>query len=557
MKRLLMVLLMILSMQVYFCSTVFGEIDSNIDGGDGSGTGTGTGSSYWTNGGFGIRVTLVNRYTDQPLSNTTIDYSDRILPTKVYHFGETSKLHYFAGASLRLRSSLYQKFDPVGTLPDTFYSDDGHYSLTALKNYLVSTSFTDMYANDLGVSTSTITDGTYQVLVEPVVYFVYKGDFYAMTPTELAIFDYLQKGAVKKVLESVTHVNAPMGMYLERGDLGVAAKPSWLTAAKLRNTYTWEQADHYIYDYLGLGIVTYTTPTDSGETDLYYRRDRDVITVADLSSTVDILPSAPATVTFKLGSTTLCTKSVIVPEGEKQRVWCKWHTPRPGAQKLTMTLEASEGVLSVAKYDIWIYAAIQEPPDPTATDRDDYFQAIDPPTPTNVTTRSWWLWTYDGAWSKETYTATLQATIAVSPSNHVPTKKWLADEELWQMKSGYGLHSDVVATIGNTGTADMIAGPQTVETSYPEFYYDAHRRWGELISHQGNRYTFAYPENIYSTYRDRVHFTPVWYPNGEYNVRTQLMDFWTPAGMLQMSDDTVIKIRGSVFDDWQVKPYQE
>ncbi|MFR8331520.1 MAG: hypothetical protein ACLU9S_03340 [Oscillospiraceae bacterium] len=56
------------------------------------------------------------------------------------------------------------------------------------------------------------------------------------------------------------------------------------------------------------------------------------------------------------------------------------------------------------------------------------------------------------------------------------------------------------------------------------------RLLGRLTSGTTARFQFA--KNIYSTYNQRVHFTPVWFPDGSYTVNTHVMDIWTPAGML-------------------------
>lgn len=63
---------------------------------------------------------------------------------------------------------------------------------------------------------------------------------------------------------------------------------------------------------------------------------------------------------------------------------------------------------------------------------------------------------------------------------------------------------------------------------------------------------FEFKRNEYSTYNRRVHFTPLWFPDGEFTAYTLLEDAWTPAGMLsaKLTDDVTIK--GSVYDDWHV-----
>ena len=58
----------------------------------------------------------------------------------------------------------------------------------------------------------------------------------------------------------------------------------------------------------------------------------------------------------------------------------------------------------------------------------------------------------------------------------------------------------------------------------------------------------------YSTYNQRVHFSPVWFPDGSYTVNTHVMDIWTPAGMLAMNLTDDVTISGSLYDDWHIAP---
>jgi hypothetical protein len=51
----------------------------------------------------------------------------------------------------------------------------------------------------------------------------------------------------------------------------------------------------------------------------------------------------------------------------------------------------------------------------------------------------------------------------------------------------------------------------------------------------------------------KVHFTPIWYPNGNYTVKIIKSDCWTPSGMITTAAVTnTITISGSAYDDWYV-----
>lgn len=73
-------------------------------------------------------------------------------------------------------------------------------------------------------------------------------------------------------------------------------------------------------------------------------------------------------------------------------------------------------------------------------------------------------------------------------------------------------------------------------------------------SPSGTTARFQFAKNIYSTYNQRVHFSPVWFPDGSYTVNTHVMDIWTPAGMLAMNLTDDVTISGSLYDDWHIAP---
>ncbi|MFI3201480.1 MAG: hypothetical protein R3Y54_08130 [Eubacteriales bacterium] len=47
--------------------------------------------------------------------------------------------------------------------------------------------------------------------------------------------------------------------------------------------------------------------------------------------------------------------------------------------------------------------------------------------------------------------------------------------------------------------------------------------------------TFEFKNNLYSTYYQGTHFTPVWFPTGTYQVYVKTIDAWTPACMMSVN----------------------
>ena len=70
----------------------------------------------------------------------------------------------------------------------------------------------------------------------------------------------------------------------------------------------------------------------------------------------------------------------------------------------------------------------------------------------------------------------------------------------------------------------------------------------------GYNMTHEFRENRYSTYNRRTHFTPIWYPDGDYTAYTWLLDCWTPAGMLSMNLTDSLTIDGNLWSDWHIAP---
>ena len=84
---------------------------------------------------------------------------------------------------------------------------------------------------------------------------------------------------------------------------------------------------------------------------------------------------------------------------------------------------------------------------------------------------------------------------------------------------------------------------------FPEFAYKNYYR---LLEKTGTK--FGFQKNKYSHSKAKVHFTPLWFPDGDYTVFTETFDYWTPAGMLKVNSDSKIIIEGDVYDDWLAVP---
>jgi hypothetical protein len=65
--------------------------------------------------------------------------------------------------------------------------------------------------------------------------------------------------------------------------------------------------------------------------------------------------------------------------------------------------------------------------------------------------------------------------------------------------------------------------------------------------------SFQFVSNPNTKSNSRLHFIPLWMPDGDYIIKTRLYDIWTPAGMVNgYFLSQLIEIGGSAYDDHYV-----
>ena len=573
MKRSVFSIILIVVLLFSSVITAFADGDGNIDNGGGD-MGNGTSQNSWTPGNEGVRVTVVDSETEKKVGKS-IDYTDLSPASSIVHFGKVSKLQYRNGSSLSPEKGGYYFKNPTYSLPKIISTGSSSASIEAIKKYFCSEGAAQMIANDTGLSYEKLTNGSYKLLLEPIAYFKYQGIQMGMTAHEAAMYDQIQNGDLRRKMVSLTHKNLPLAMFLERSDLGF---PAW------NGSSTSKQTNTTILKYLGIGVVSYkeAPPVDPVDISVIYRINTQVITSVTLNALSEINPDSPATVTFNVGGGTYTMSNIVIPEGESQLVWCKWTTPAT-EQSVTITVRSNKGYLSenVIKAKI-VDLGKNLPPNPTANDRNDSFRTPNISNKMQKTYSSWstwwaqwhpywvwisnWNWCDHGEWGHwvdngwwedhgwydfftDVYSASLNASSTVSPDIKSPTASGKT------MKSGYGINNKVQTVFSTSAPSSHVSAAQTAVSYFPEFEYNTYWRLLDLI---GNGYSsqFEFKLNPYSTYKQRSHFTPVWYPNGQYRVYTYVQDAWTPAGMLCLNLNDDVTISGSLYDDWHIAPKQ-
>ena len=282
---------------------------------------------------------------------------------------------------------------------------------------------------------------------------------------------------------------------------------------------------------------------------------------------------------------------VVIPENGSQLVWVKWHTPSEPCE-ITINISTNKGRLATTTIRANVVDLNENPPpDPMADDRYNGYSRPSLPAGQNVASLSWgiwrcwwhanWVWVSDWDWESgshssscpagctsshghwvdngewedqgwydyalDTYSASLSTAMRITPDEKNPTASGST------LKSGYGINMTATADMRSGAPASHITQVQTCVAYFPEFHYTDYWRLLEPTS-PGYPAQFEFQRNEYSTYNRRTHFTPVWFPDGNYTVYAQVIDAWTPAGMLQMHLNDTLTIHDNLFSDWHVRP---
>ena len=577
------ILLFSLVLSIMMPMTVYATGDGNIDNG-GGGMGQGTSANKWSNRDEGVRVTVV-RASDGGAVSASIDLTNKSPSDIRVHFGKVSKVSYRNGAGLSARMGGYTYIKPAQSLPQIISTSSGGANLAAIKRYFTDEQVIRSIVGYVGMDFETLISGEYKLLLEPIAYVTFEGVRTAFTATEAAKYNQIRGGMLRRKMPSLSHKNLPLAMFLETSDLGF---PAW------GGSKTEKATDEDIISSLGLGIVRFnevTTP-EIIAADYEYRVNTDVVTAVTVSGGQSD-PDNPVSVSFSILGRTYIVNNVYYPEGGQQLVWVKWHTPST-EQHITIHISTSGGG-SPSRGSITaniIDLDKNPPPNPVADDRNDTYNAGDAILPVNAqkTSAAWsvwrpwwkeyWVWHSDWQWHSGSHSSSC-AEDCTSSHGHWEDEGEYIDEGWWEfdldhysaslsadmtlstdeksptatdstIKSGYGVNVRVNAQ-ASSGQSSATTPPQTAVSYFPEFYYKTYWRLLER-TRGGYGAEFEFQNNHYSTYNRRTHFTPIWMPDGNYQVYTYLLDCWTPDGMLCMNLTDSVQITGDLWEDWHIAP---
>ena len=414
------------------------------------------------------------------------------------------------------------------------------------------------------------------IIYEPVIISYLKDGFttLAFTATEYALAQKLgyfnfKFGDDGQYISGMTHSDLPNSIVLEESWFGYPVTPAFPD-----NVY-W--SEDRIIQGGGWGMrmlrANGTNATENDITfDYEYRVGTDVITSVTIHTDSKITSNNMAYVTMNANGQS-ATKAVVLPSGGSQLVWLKWHTPKtPQEVNISTSISGnSSAYLDSGARTLTVRANVVDlneriPPNPTYYDRKPVgFSIPSVPVSAQNTSATWgewncywktnWVkvgngkWVDQGDWRYEwtSYQANLSASMTVKPDSKVPTASGNT------IKSGYGINLEVSTNLSSNALASQITGAQNVISYYPEFNYNTYCRVSDMVT-DGYNAKFELKPNNYSAYSRRVHFTPLWYPDGRYIPQARVIDVWTPAGMLTCSLENYVNINDSVYDDYHIGP---
>ena len=285
---------------------------------------------------------------------------------------------------------------------------------------------------------------------------------------------------------------------------------------------------------------------------------------------IDFTPDNPLTVTMKAtrnGGTVFDTqtKSVICPKGDTNLVWFTVDIPETGYTSadvtFTFTVTTPATITDTASTNDVSSKTVTTYVLPDRSTPDASFE-LDPPADFTDSTYktnnnkqlSWSVWEWNGGFVEKTYTAKLTVKAELTPDATAVWSKYNNTKKLWTTRSGYGLNTAV--TVSLTGVDnDMFAGNAKVNAYYPEFNYSTGTNKSNMLlmgseNESGYSASFTFDSNTDTISGNKMHVSPVWFPDGEYSVKYEVYDIWTPAGMLTSNTYAIINIEGSMYDDY-------
>ncbi len=321
---------------------------------------------------------------------------------------------------------------------------------------------------------------------------------------------------------------------------------------------------------LDLGIEAISPNSD-------YRAGMTVITSFRIYnySDMDILPNHSNTVSFESyyynGSYKVLISSqewsqAVIPAKNNNLVYFKWTIPSHIAGKPVFCDAKVNSDMTIDEYSYTNNSASlirtvssvntsQTPNTQYEETRPEDFTITDSPSE-KAGSATWSLWIYsNGNFIRKNFGIAISSAIpSITPDEGSPSAEYKSDQ--WYMRSGYGINLSYCPVITSLSGYTMPASSaytdvQQSEAMFPEFNYGTSN--GEFRSLERQNGVWMFECNKTADQEERLHFTPLWFPNGSYVISVKATEVWTPAGMISsLRNSNDITIVDSAYDDWYV-----
>lgn len=157
-----------------------------------------------------------------------------------------------------------------------------------------------------------------------------------------------------------------------------------------------------------------------------------------------------------------------------------------------------------------------------------------------------------GSYVTKTFYARLTTTFQIQPDSRIA----YADKPR-QMESGFGFSIQCTTTLTNNyDHPEKLVGTQMVWMRYPESAYGQLSAWEnvrdnlEVKTGEAGDMTITWRLvlNPYSATGSRLHYVPLWFPDGEYVAWAQAFYAWSPVGQLFEHKTDTLAILGDMYD---------
>jgi len=304
-----------------------------------------------------------------------------------------------------------------------------------------------------------------------------------------------------------------------------------------------------------------------------YRIDTDVITSFRIVNPMpsDLLPSSGFKVVFTVRSSSNSTvytetlNDVVCPAVESNLYSFRWHVPKSLTigSNVSCTAQLISRVNGVER--LWSSAELintisAKPsyvtPDTKFESNKGYVPPTVPLAPETMTSTSWNIWEYsNGVFTKRSYsmsidnafTVMFDATMGVENSQ---VAYYDVSGKL-VIPSGYGFYTE----INDLSNVSLSTGLQYAYMLVPEFNYVYEDGCARTLVYDNAKDVWILNDSDKDNGSDTYgpyHFTPLWFPDGNYTVQLVFSDIWTPMGMLAITINANIGIEGSVYDHWHI-----